>query len=153
MKNIKKTIVPAVIAAICAFLLTPAVHAGLFDAYAKFKKDPEIRDTFRETKALPNLNYFYTGRSNLPYAVIGIDPKYVLESRFWNKIETRDMVIDKVDHLMPVPPFNMAASIILDANGNQIGIWFSYYTSTIVKFGKDHTLTIYSPYTPNRWEN
>ncbi len=153
MKNntfIKKYIRTVVFITLCAIAMVSAAHAGLFGNLARFQKDMEMTKSYNQDQVLPDYKYYYTGRSHIPYAVIGIDPGYDLNSRFWNSIDTRQMVIEKVGNLMPTPPFNMTAARILDTNGKQIGIWFSYYPSTIVKFGKNRVLTVYSPYNPNR---
>ena len=148
---IHKYILQMAITALCAIVLVPAVSAGPFDDFAKFKRIPEMRSYIIGTQALPDYNYYYTGRSHLPYAVIGVDKKFDLNSKFWNKIDTREMVADKVDGLMPTHPYKLSVSRILDLGGKQIGIWFSYYPSTIVKFGQDSNIIVYSPYNPNRF--
>ena len=138
---------------IFAILFNPAVYAGLFDNYAKFKRISDINDYITGTQALPDYNYYYTGRSHLPYAVIGVDKNLGLNSKFWNKIDTKEMVVEKVDDLFPIHPYNFSVSRILDKDGKQIGIWFSYYPSTIVKFEQGRDLTVLSPYKPSRFRD
>lgn len=150
---IKKFVLPFGIIILCAFAFAPPGYAGFFDNYAKFKRIPEMRNRYVDKETLPDYNYYYTGRSNLPYAVIGVDPGYEINSRFWNKIETKDMVTEKVGELMPVHPYDMNTARILDKDGKQIGIWFSYYPGTVVKLGQGRSLIVYSPYKPTRWAN
>lgn len=135
---------------ICTLIFNPAVYADFFKNHVKFKQIPEMGNNYKDVEIIPGYNYYYTGRSHLPYAVIGVDPAYELNSRFWNKIETKEMVIDKVDGLMPIDWYYMSVSKILDQKGNQVGIWYSYYPYTIVRLGEAPRMTVFSPYHPNR---
>ena len=93
--------------------------------------------------------YYYTGRSNLPYAVIGIDPRYILNSKFWHKIESKNKIDKKINNLMPIGRNHVTYGRILDSDGNQIGLWFSEYQNTVIRFGSGNELKVFSPYQPN----
>ncbi len=74
--------------------------------------------------------YYYCGRSSIPYAVVGIDPAYTFDSRFWFKIDSRDEVYHKIDNLSDLEVYHttMYAKNILSPSGTVIGTWFSFYT-------------------------
>jgi len=125
------------------------VFAGNPGEFAVILEDPAVKNIFKLKQLPSEYNYYYTGRSNLPYAVIGIDPKYTLNSKHWNKIESADQIIKKIDHLMPIENLRVIYGRILDRDNNQIGLWFSEYYHTIIIFGTNNRLTVYSPYQPN----
>lgn len=123
--------------------------AGSPGEYAVIHKDPSVETSFKLNQMPSKYNYYYTGRSNLPYAVIGIDPKYTLISKYWYKIESKAQVVKKISHLMPTGAINVTYGRVLDSDGNQIGLWFSEYHNTIVRFGSGNELKVFSPYMPN----
>ena len=123
--------------------------AGSPGEYAVTHADPAVESLFKQNQMPSKYNYYYTGRSNLPYAVIGIDPKYTLNSKFWHKIESKNKIGKKINNLMPIRGNHVTYGRILDSEGNQIGLWFSEYRSTIVRFESNNKLKVFSPYQPN----
>ncbi len=130
-------------------LFFQVAFAGNPGEFAVILEDPAVKNIFKLKQLPSEYNYYYTGRSNLPYAVIGIDPKYTFNSKHWNKIESADQIIKKIDHLMPIENLRVIYGRILDRDNNQIGLWFSEYYHTIIIFGTNNRLTVYSPYQPN----
>lgn len=127
------------------------VFAGSPGEYAVIRKDPGVKVLFKQNQLPSEYQYYYTGRSNLPYAVIGISPKYTLNSKYWYKIESQSQIIKKVKNLMPTGFTGVSYGRILDSADNQVGLWFSEYPRTIVKFGPNNSLKVFSPYRPNKY--
>jgi hypothetical protein len=123
---------------------------GCMAAYGQLKGDPALTDVFLNKDALPDYNYYYNGRANVPYAVIGIDPQYEFQDRVWHRIDSREDVVAKVANIRSWNREWSQGAEIVDASGNRIGIWFSYYRHTTVKVGPENKVAVYSPYTPNR---
>ncbi len=123
--------------------------AGSPGEYAVTRADLAVESLFKQNQLSTEYNYYYTGRSNLPYAVIGIDPKYTLNSKFWHKIEFKNKIGKKINNLMPIRGGPVIYGRILNSGGNQIGLWFSEYRSTIVRFESNNKLKVFSPYRPN----
>ena len=123
--------------------------AGSPGEYAVIHSDPALEEVVKNNQLPPDYRYYYDGRSSLPYAVIGIDPNYKLISKYWYPIGSKDQVVNKVSHLMYTGATHITYARILDSAGNQIGLWFSEYQNTIVQFGPDNGLKIFSPYQPN----
>ena len=130
------------------FLL--AVIPGCMDGYARIKSNPDLTAAFQDRQALPDYNYYYCGRENLPYAVVGIDPRYEFQDRLWTPIETKEEVYAKAAGVTAWDNHWSRGADILDAEGNRIGVLFSYYDSTTVKLGPDNRVTVYNPYSPTR---
>jgi len=123
--------------------------AGSPGDYAVTHADPAVENLFKQNQLSTEYNYYYTGRSKIPYAVIGIDSKYTLNSKFWHKIESKIKISKKIKNLMPIGGGHVTYGRILDSGGNQIGLWFSEYPNTIVRFGSGNELKVFSPYQPN----
>jgi len=123
--------------------------AGSPGEFAVIREDPAVKTIFKLNQMPAEYNYYYTGRSDLPYAVIGIDPKYTLKSKYWYKIEAKDQIVKKINHLMPIGAIDVTYGRIVDQDGNQIGLWFSEYYHTVIIFGSNNRLLIFSPYQSN----
>jgi hypothetical protein len=131
------------------FFLIPA-GCGVHTA-GHMKHRPELMDQYRE-KTLPDqYSYFYCGREDLPYAVVGIDPAYSFETKFWFPIKFGAHLYDKIDHLSNLEPGQNKkyARDILGPAGNIIGVWFSFYHSTgVIVDDANHTIKVFNPYKP-----
>ncbi len=137
------------LAGVFLLVFAQAAFSGSPGAYADFSVDPAFETQVKQSQMPSEYNYYYTGRSDLPYAVIGIDPKYTLKSKYWHKIVSRDEILEKVNHLMPIGNANLTYRKIMGEARSQIGVWFSEYRKTIVKFEPNDRLTVFSPYQPN----
>ena len=143
-KNILQVCVATALT-IAALLILP----GCMGSYGRIKSNPALTDAFKNQLALPDYYYYYCGRENLPYAVVGIDPRYELQDRVWLKIETKTDVYKKASGVIAWNKHWSRGADILDPEGNRIGIWFSYYSSTPVKVGPGNKVAVYNPYSPN----
>jgi hypothetical protein len=125
--------------------------AGCMESYGSLRPNPDVEKTFYDKKQLPDFNYYYNGRSNLPYAVIGIHKDYNFNDRVWIRIEDHSDVYDKIGHILHSPKsgYNKIGSDILDPSGNVVGVWFSYFRRTVVKIYPDMRIDVFSPYIPS----
>ncbi len=123
---------------------------GCNNLYGKIKRNPNIQKLYSDGSGLPDYNYFYTGRANLPDAVIGIDKKYRFNDRLWGKIETHQEVYKKITNLnyTSFGYADLVAGDIFDKNNIKIGIWFSNYRQAVVKKTPEGTVDVYTPYIP-----
>ncbi len=121
-------------------------------SYGKLVFNSAFLDQYQQQTLPSDLQYYYCGRSGLPYAVIGIDDTYPFNDRVWFKIESMDEVYNKIYNLSDLNPHahTMRAADILDPAGNRIGVWFSYYHHTPVRIDPETgILDIFNPYDPN----
>lgn len=139
-----------ILALISTFISFQFAFAGWLERYGKIQDDPVLERAVRETGILPDYSYYYTGRSHLPYAVIGIDPALTIApDKFWHRIESRNSLTDKISNLMPVSDRKETIGKILDPDGRQIGIWFSGYDHTVVRMISSSIVEIFNPYMPS----
>lgn len=134
---------------LAAFVMT----AGCAGSYGRFVSSPAVQKQYN-TSSLPDAyDYYYSGRSGLPYAVVGINNTYRFSSRLWFKIDTMDQVYKKISNLsdLHTDATRMRTADILDHKGNKIGVWFSYYYYTPVRINPETgTVEIFNPYDPNQ---
>lgn len=139
---------------ICIILAGLFSIIGCMELYGRIKFNPDVIKLYTNRIGLPDYNYYYTGRSNLPDAVIGIDKKYKFNDRLWGKIETHQDVYKKIYNLNDTPSgdSDLIGSDIIDNNGLKLGMWFSSYYHTVVKKNPDGTVDVYTPYEPDDYE-
>jgi hypothetical protein len=119
---------------------------GCMGAYGRTRSNPDLTNAFKKQLDLPDYNYYYCGHENLPYAVVGIDPRYEFQDRLWHKIETKADVYKKAAGVIVWNDNWSRGADILDPEGKRIGIWFSYYNTTTVKVGPGNAVAVYNPY-------
>ena len=113
--------------------------SGCAGSPGKIQFNESLYNSYRNTLQIEEFNYYYTGRSGLPYAVIGIDKKYKFNDRVWYKINTLDDLLLEIYRLADTPQdyYKMTVADILDSKGDKIGVWFSYYNYTVVTINQD----------------
>jgi hypothetical protein len=117
--------------------------------YGKLKRDRDVNHIFQTYKVLPDHKYYTTGPDDIPFAIIGIQNKYKLRPGIWHKVELTTPLlrgwISKMDNIYGYPPYG---SVILDDNGQQIGIWYSSKQWTTVIIEENNEIAILAPETP-----
>lgn len=146
----KNKAIPAVSLIFAMIMLVLAGCAGGSAGYLKHNRD--LIADYRDKKLPENLNYYYTGRALLPYAVIGIDPAYTFKGKTWFKIESRDALYSKIENLSNLEPYHdmVYGKDILGPGDKPIGVWFSYYNTTgVVVDEAGKVVEVFNPYRPN----
>jgi hypothetical protein len=134
------------------YIMIMVILSGCSGTFGKIQTNHSLSISYSDSLQVKKFNYYYCGRPSLPYAVVGIDKKYKFNDRVWYKINTPDNILSKIDHLIDTPDssYKMIVADILDSRGNKIGIWFSYYTHTVIKISMDNKVVdVYNPYAPN----
>ncbi|RJQ70007.1 MAG: hypothetical protein C4519_21370 [Desulfobacteraceae bacterium] len=135
--------------------LTFAVMAGCAAGpYGRLQRDPDVTRMF-DTNTVPNgYHYYTTGRTHLPYAIIGIDPRYRFASDDWHAIEpnTQDFA-QRVAFIWRPDVWDRLETAkgawITDSQGNKVGLWYSMYPYTTIIVGPDRRVEVYSPFWPD----
>jgi hypothetical protein len=112
-----------------ALMALSFMTAGCMQSYGKFVSNPVILDRYQTGTLSNTYHYYFSGRSGLPDAVVGIDSNYRLKGRLWFKIETMNQVYEKIGNLsdLNADATALRTADILDHQGNLIGVWFSYF--------------------------
>ena len=104
--------------------------AGCTKNYGNFKKSAEVTLAFRQGDHQPEYQYFYSGRDNMPYAIIGIDRNYTVPSRYWIPFEPESEMLRKMsDNMFGKHKYYPKGYHIFDPEGNMIGVWYSSVNS------------------------
>lgn len=149
MKNFRTGVAIAMIPVFCLVFFP-----GCFVNSGYLKKNPSLYTEVQNNRPLPDYAYYYSGRSHLPYAVIGLDKKLSFSTMGWFAIEDRSEVYQKISNLDDRPGFGVSSSVypadIVDAEGRKVGIWFSYYTHTAISVDhQEKSVVVLNPYSPN----
>ncbi|MDX1709120.1 MAG: hypothetical protein R3274_11005, partial [Desulfobacterales bacterium] len=104
-----------------AFLLSAAV-SGCFENYGRLKHSAEVTRAFQTYQVNPNYKYYFYGRRNLPYAIVGIDREYHMRSRVWREVESDSAEFQKMifwvwDDNIPYTRFPRSGAHITDPSG------------------------------------
>ncbi len=139
---------PVRIAIVCFFAFSlMGCAAGIFSNYGNFKTSQEVTDAFETYRVLPGYNYYFVGPDARPNAIIGIKKEYTLESDIWKHV---DMTPERLKFWINQMnyqsfPAMLYGNYILDAAGNNIGIWYSLWDTTVVQAGEDKKVTVFLP--------
>ena len=125
---------------------------GCFSSYGRIKSNEATNQAFMANQLPGNYNYYYYGRSNMPYAIIGLDSQYKLKSRLWLAVDPdteafRKMVEWAWWDTYDFPNYPKGKDI-LDPEGKKIGIWFSSARWAAVKMLDDQGTVMIAPDTP-----
>lgn len=155
MKIVKSYLSLIVGVMLAAFFLV-AVMGSLSDSNAKgkhgqLKYNPNIIPVFASSSPLPdNLDVYFSGPADRPFAVIGIIKGTPFDPNIWQPISIEQEKIGKwrdliqnYNDLLVRPYFGYD---ILDPNGKVVGKWISFERHTVIKMTEDNKLTVYTPY-------
>jgi hypothetical protein len=117
--------------------------------YGKIKRDRDVNRIFQTHKILPDHKYYRTGQGNIPHAIIGVQNKFKLRKGIWQSVDlTTPMLrswVTQMDNIYGYPPYG---SVILDDNGQRLGIWYSSKQWTTVIIEEKNEFAILAPEPP-----
>ena len=109
-----------------AALALAIMVAGCSNNYGGFSRDQQVGLAFRNGNSQSDYNYYYQGRENMPYAIIGIDRNYTVPSRYWIPFEPDEEQLKKMTgNIYGKHKYYPAGSHIVDPAGSIIGVWYS----------------------------
>ncbi|MCJ8499791.1 hypothetical protein [Desulfatitalea alkaliphila] len=123
---------------------------GCTSAYGRLQHDPLVTDMFRTGAVPETYRYFFDGRGAMPYAFIGIDPRYTPVLRFWEPVAPGSERFAQMIPFIWMPEdwgtySTGQGAWILDAEGNRLGIWYSMYPHATIRLDASDRVTVYSP--------
>ena len=114
------------VAGFIIIVLLILMAAGCTKNYGRFAKSAEVDLAFRQGDRQSDYHYFYAGRDNMPYAIIGIDRSYTVPSRYWIPFDPESEMLMKMSgNMYGKHTYDPAGFHILDPDGKIIGVWFS----------------------------
>jgi len=117
--------------------------------YGRLKRDRDVNRTFKTYNILPDHKYYTSGHTNIPHAIIGIQNFYKLRPGLWHEINLTTPLlrswVSQMDNIYGYPPYG---SVILDNNGNQVGVWYSSKQWTTVIIEDNNEIAVLAPEIP-----
>jgi len=130
------------IIAFAASLSILAALLGCGGKYGSINRDPEIYRAFVSNQVSPEYKYYYNGHS-FTYAMLGIDPKYRIESKIWREIEPdTEQFKQLTNRLWEDYGYSAFGAQILDPTGKKIGIWYSSIWEVSFRFVGDNEIVV-----------
>lgn len=127
-------------------LIITVIIAGCSQNYGRIKKSDDLTAAFNQGVGLPDYSYYYCGRYNTPWAIVGIKPEYQLKERMWKKINTDQTLQDLSKLVYYQDRFYARGSDMLDPSGSPIGVYYSTFTSTAIKMLSENEVEVVCPY-------
>ena len=132
-------------------LLVAATLSGCLGTYGKLHWDPQVTIAFQSYEVQKDFKYYYYGVGNRTFAIAGISPDYVMESRMWREVqqepEAFKNLISRAWENSYYKPYDPRGAYILSPEGKQVGVWYSSLRFVTVKFGENNRI-ILIPDTP-----
>ena len=138
---------------ICAafgVLVASTVLSGCFENYGRLKHNNEVTRAFQTYQVEPDYKYYYYGRTNMPYAIVGIDRAYHMQSRVWREVDHDTEQFNKMIYWVwddVFLPFSLSGAYITDPSGEKVGVWYSGIWYAAVRFEENNRIVI-MPDTP-----
>lgn len=114
--------------------------------YGRLKRDPEVTKAFDTNTVDRDYQYFYYGRSNQPYVIVGIDRTYHMRSKMWREVEPDSEVFTEMIYWIWTDILwgyqRIKGAHILDPQGNKAGIWYSHLWWAAIRFSDDNRIEI-----------
>jgi len=107
--------------------------------YGKLQYNNAVGLAFQKFEMLNDYEYYFSGRPNKPSAIIGIDPAFEFESRFWTVIES-DQFQTMVGRLSPPEYGFLNGAVMLTPDGRRAGVWYSWVNISSFKFVGDRII-------------
>jgi hypothetical protein len=105
-----------------------------YGGYAQVRHDADITRAFEAGNPPQAYRYYFLGWENRPNAILGLDRRYTLTSRFWKPVETADAsLMQLAAATYDSPSTDPFGSRVVDAEGNVIGVLYTAALMASVK--------------------
>lgn len=132
---------------LCLATLFLAACAG---SYGSLQRSNEVSRLFERHEVLADHAYYTTGSESLPTAILAIHRSYSLKPGLWRPVEmTPELLHRRVDAMTDQLGFTPAimGGVISDTAGKQVGVWYSPYSRTTIRFEPENVIVVSLPST------
>ena len=125
--------------------LSSTLVTGCFENYGRLKHNMDVTRAFTNNQITQDYKYYYYGRTNMPYAIVGIDRAYHMKSRVWREVDRDTEQFNKMifwvwDDIYL--PFSLSGAYITDPGGKKVGVWYSGIWYAAVRFEENNRIVI-----------
>ena len=139
-------------ASICALAAAMVILAGCATQnQGGLKHSQEAARAFETYHVFEDHRYYYLNQENKPYAVVAVKNSYRIDSVMWREFDPRSGKLEKIVDLVKEFSGNSAytyGSYIQDAQGNNVGYWYSKLRMTSVNVDNESRLISINTQTP-----
>lgn len=138
-KPVNRRFAARVVAALVALLVS-----GCMKNYGRFTLDDQVSQAFRSGSIQTDYQYYYSGRQTMPYAIMAIDRRYSVPSKFWVPFEPDPEQLKTMSgSIFDQNRYPSYGYRILDPNGVVIGIWYASARDHSVRVDQENrTVTV-----------
>jgi len=127
-------------------LLILVLFAGCAQNYGRIHWDAAVTDAFKTAKVDPNYRYYYYGVGMQTYAIVGLEPKWEINSKMWRQLQADSqefkVIASRIWADTFYAPYRARGGNIMDPNGEKVGIYYSTLSYPTVKFEPDNQVTV-----------
>ena len=125
---------------ILVMFLGIALLGGCATGTTNLKPDTDVAGKFQRNDIMEGYRYFHysVGFDRRTYAIIGLAPPYVVDSRLWREVEDTGEVQSLVRDLTRWSSSEPRGYLITTPEGNEVGMWFSAFFGSSVRFADSH---------------
>jgi len=140
-----------VVAGLFIMLFATLIACATSKKYGKLTPEKSVQQAFHSYQILPDHKYYFRGVYSRPTVIAGINQNYTMNLKMWIPIdaESKDfkILIDRVSFQgmgNQVEPWGL---IILDQEGNKVGVWYSALRAAAVEVNENRQIVNLSPHT------
>lgn len=118
---------------------------------ARVVRSNDVNQLVESATVLPGHTYYYTGPEARPDAIIAIEDRYTLVSKYWIPVDiSEEILADWNDFIDNDSRFRSLyeGHWILTPEGQRAGFWYSQYDHSVIRFPDPSTIIIYTPFIP-----
>jgi hypothetical protein len=108
----------------------------------------EVTQLFESNTVLPDHVYYYSGPEAEPEAIIGIQSGYAFQGKYWYQVALTPGQLQawnrRIDNAHRIR-FSYKGARIMTPDGKQVGVWYSPFEHTVIRFPEANTILIYAP--------
>ena len=142
-----------ILTAIIACVVLTAIMAGCqTGSYGRIAFSREVTDMFNNYQIPSGPKYYFSGPNEVPFAFIGVNPEYALQSSLWKPVRLTPPVLRRWLNTRGGERKDVSVSIlggnILGPNDERIGYWYSVRDRGnigAIKMGDGNTVYITPP--------
>lgn len=131
-------------------LLMGALGLGCSSQATNLKLSYSVEDQFERSKLYPGLRYYTSGTLQKPLGLVALDPDVTLDSSDWQPTEMNEKKLYEWVSALKLAPwveYNQKpdGAVIADAQGKQVGYYYSVWKYPQVRFPAADRVAIDQP--------
>ena len=119
---------------------------GCTGNYGRIQWDADVTEAFETNQVNPDYQYYFYGVGMQTYAVVGLDPKWEMNSIMWRSLQSDTeefkVTTSRIWDNDYVAPYYPRGAHIIDASGDRVGVYYSSLIYPTVKFETENQVSV-----------